>query len=259
MNNIIPNLGGYICVRNNFALDYNVFEAALSLMPICKELILCDSDSTDGTREKMNAWAKLVPGIKVINYPWPDPKGDSDWWIKWLNFARRHLSTEMQITLDADEVLDDRLFTYNAIRNACENKQSITVDRLNFWKDAHSLIPDGHCCGKYVTRIGPAKYEMPSDECRMRGERPILDEALPHHDIKIYHLGFLRSTEAFYAKAKVVIPAFFTRYDVRLEMAEKEGKALWQSECEFADKLVEYDGYYPPLVRRWLLDHNYEL
>lgn len=250
-------LGGYVCVRNGIQLDY-CFELAIqSLIPVCDELVLCDSDSTDGTRERLEAYAARDKGIRVINYPWPNPKGESDWWIKWLNFARCNLTSEMQITLDADEVLDNSMRSYRLIREATRRGRSLRMDRLNFWRDSHSLIPDGHCCGKYVVRLGPAHYEMPSDEPRHPGERPILDEAENAFDIKIFHLGFLRKPEAFYAKAKVVIPAFFHRYDPRLEKAEKDGLPLWKSECDFADKLVPYVGHYPPGVKRWLTERGY--
>ena len=64
-------LSGYIPVRDGNSLDYCWREAAMSLLPIVDELILCDSDSTDGTRKDMDDWAAVNSKIRVVNYPWP--------------------------------------------------------------------------------------------------------------------------------------------------------------------------------------------
>jgi len=252
-------LSGYVCVRNGDSLDYCWELAVSSLLPVCDEVVICDSDSTDGTKQRAEYWAAYEPKIRVINYPWPDPKGDSNWWVTWLNFARRHLKHEMQICLDADEVLSDDENCHQAVSQGLDAGMSLTFDRLNFWRDPHSLIPDGYCCGKWVTRMGPSEYHMPSDEPHHAGELPIIDHAIRDSRLKIFHLGFLRKTEAFYAKAKVVLPAFFHRYDQRLEFAERDGKKVHESECEYNDKLVPYHGYYPEKVIRWLNERGYEV
>lgn len=249
-------LSGYICVRNALRLDYCVRLAARSLLPVVDELVICDSDSTDGTRELFDLWAAREPKLRVINYPWPNPVGDSLWWVNWLNFARERLSHEMQITLDADEVLDDSPACRAAVREAAEDGGCRWFDRLNFWRDGRSVIPEGHCCGKLVARMGPAKFWMPSDEPHHPGECEILDRAVLDGRLRIFHLGFLRRTDAFYAKAKVVLPAFFTRYDQRLEFAERDGKQLHESECDFTDFLVPYRGPWPSEVVEWMRERG---
>lgn len=249
-------IGAYLCCRNGITGDYCLELAKDSLLPVVDELILCDSDSTDGAREMMERWADKEKRIRVINYPWPDPKGDSLWWVKWLNFARQHLTTEMQLTIDADEVLSE---DGGRIIRQLGTATCATFDRLNFWRDPWSIIPDGQCCGKWVTRFGPAQYHMPSDEPHHPGELPILDNARRYPQVKIFHLGFLRRTDAFYRKARVVLPAFFNRYDDRLEKSEAEGKALWESECEFTHQLQPYRGPWPDGVRKWLWQRGWSV
>lgn len=244
------NISAYICVRNAISLDYCLELAKDSLLPVCDELVLCDSDSTDGTRELMERWMDKERKIRIINYPWPDPKGDSFWWVKWLNYARERLNFPMQLTLDADEVLDESC--HKRVRELADAGECASFDRLNFWRDPWSLIPDGHCCGKWVTRLGHTEYFMPSDEPRHPGECPILDRSRRYPELRIFHLGFLRRREAFYRKARVVLPAFFNRYDERLERAETAGKPLWESECDFTDKLVAYNGPWPNGIQKWL-------
>lgn len=260
----MKTLGGYVCVRNGVDLDYCFQEAVMSLLPVCDEVVVCDSDSTDGARdaienlmdyEKLKLLHYRSPKIRLINWPWTDPKARSHHaWVEWLNFARSYLTTDCQITLDADEVLDDNPLCHQVIRDALQTDNPCrTFDRLNFWRDPHSLIPDGHCCGKFVTRMGWTKYPMVSDEPHHPGESQLLDEAVRHPDLKIFHLGFLRPKDKFYAKARAVSRIWQgDSLDPRLVKGEQEGKELWETDCDYSDKLVPYNGPYPASVKAWL-------
>lgn len=254
----MKTLGSFICCRNGFKLDYSFELAAESLLKVCDQLILCDSDSTDGTREAMQRMADRDPRITVINWPWPDPKGKSHhWFIEWLNFARQHLTTDYCFYLDADEVLSDSPECHQAIREAIHHDKCLAVDRLNFWRDASSLIPDGECCGKWCIRFGPKQYECVSDEPHHAGERAIVDLAVKDARVKIFHLGFLRHQDAFYRKARVVLGAWFNRFDPRLELGESQGKPVWETECDFTDRLTRFEGYMPDGVQRWLAERGH--
>lgn len=251
-------IGSFICVRNGFELDYCWELAAESLLKVCDELVLCDSDSTDGTREAMDRMADSDPRVKVVNWTWPNPVRESHhWFLRWLRFAQSHLTTDWCFYLDADEVLDNSPTCHQALRDAAEKGDCIKVDRLNYWRDAKSIIPDGHCCGKWCVRGGPTKYPVVSDEPHHPGEEPVVDNATLAPRIVIHHLGFLRNRDAFYAKAKVVLNTWFGRYDPRLEVAEKEGKNVWESECEFTNLLVGSTVPIPVEVQRWMSDRGH--
>jgi len=254
----IKGLGGWVAVRNGDELDYSWREAVESLLLVCEQVVICDSDSTDGTKEAMQRMADKDSRVKLVNYPWPNPKGESHhWFLKWLEFCKSNLDTKHYIYLDADEVLSDLPECHQAIREAVEKGKCLAVNRLNFWRDAQSLIPEGHCCGKWCVRCAPTTYEVTSDEPNHKGEKRVVDEAVRESRVQIFHLGFLRRTDAFYKKANVVLSAWFNRYDQRLEMAEKEGKNLWESECKFTDLLVPFSGHMPDSVQRWLADRGH--
>lgn len=253
-------LSGYTMVRNGIRLDYPFQLTILSLLKVCDEVVVSDSESDDGTRDILEALAELYePRLRIVDYKWRNPKGQSSWFTDWINDTREQLQFPMQLELDCDEVLDDTPECYHSIRGAVEEMACRKFDRLNFWRDPKSLIPDGHCCGKYVTRLGPSALWMPSDEPRHPGECPILDKAIWHPSLRIFHLGFIRSRSAFFAKAKVVLEAFFNRYDTRLEEAEKAGKPLHESECDFTHLLQPYSGGYPAGVKEWLRERGYKV
>lgn len=252
--NIIKGLGGFTVVRNGVNLDYSFVEAINSLLNVCEEVVVCDSDSTDGTTEILERWAEKEPRLKLINLPWPNPKGVSHhFFVGWLNYARQHLTTPQSVYLDADEVLDDRPEAIQALQEAVAKDKCLRVDRLNFFRDPQHLIPDGECCGKWCVRVGPSHLESVSDQPVHKGEKEIVDRAVEDGRIKIFHLGFLREQKAFYRKARAVLDQWFGRYDPRLEEGEKKGVPMWETDCEWKDRLVPYtDNYYPESVKRWL-------
>lgn len=258
----MKSLGGFVCVRNGISLDYSFQQAIESLLPVCDEVIACDSDSEDGTTELLHQIASEDSRIKVINWPWTDPQARSHHaWIEWLNFARSHLTADCQITLDADEVLDDSPQCHLVIRDALlTDNPARFFHRLNFWRDPFSLIPTGHCLADHVARMGYADRKTHSDEPRVEDGEDwrLLDEGLHHPDLKIFHLGFLRPKSIFYAKSNAVARMWQGGgRDARLVEGEAKGLEVWQTDCAYADKLLPYSGYYPASVVKWLANRGH--
>lgn len=252
-----PGLSGYIAVRNAVSLDYPVDLAAESLVPICEEVVIGDMQSNDGTREMLHELARKHPNIRVVDLrDWTAERANPTWWTGALNECRSHIRGRMQITIDADEVLSDDEETHRIIREACEKTNAVAFNRLNFVKDATHTIPENECCGKFVVRLGPARLWMPSDEYHPRGEIHILDMAAIQPTSFVFHLGFLRRHAAFYAKARVVLGAFFGNYDQRLIDAEAEGVSP-MSKMPWYDRLTPYNGPYPASVRAWMTERGY--
>lgn len=256
MSAIIPGLGGYTCIRDNHRLGYCVELAIESLLKVCEEVVVADADSTDGTLQTLQRMADRDSRIKIVRFPWTNPKGVSHhYWVEWLNFARSHLTTKYQITLDGDEVLDSSEACHTAIRTACtDSNPARRVRRNNYWKSPEWVIPTGYCCADRVVRLGLAECPMPSDQPVHPGEYQIVDDAKDEGAILIHHLGFLRPKEQFYRKADAVLSIWFNRGDQRLEFGEKEGKQLWETEAgaEYNDKLVKHGDVLPDEVQKLL-------
>lgn len=248
-------LGGFIAIRNGFLLDYCWEIAAQSLLDCCDRIVICDSDSTDGTRQRIDEWAAKEPRITVTNFPWTDPKGDIWWWPNFLNAARQHLTTDWAIYLDADEIL--HADSYEEVRVAARDGKALKCHRFNFWRDERSLIPHGKCCGHEVIRVGPQRLWMPSDYPDPRAAE-IQAMAQPS-GVKIMHYGFLREKQAFFRKARTVLGIWANSYDERLERAEKfEG--VWSTMpgvTGWENDLVPFTGTHPKLILPWLEARGY--
>lgn len=251
-------LSGYTLTRNCIELDYCFEETISSLLGVCDEVVVCDAQSTDGTFERLYNLSLEEPKLRIVTYPWKDPVGEGPvWFTSWINFAREHLSHEMQLQLDADEVVHDR--SYEAIRNAVEKKEARWCERYNFWRDSTHLAPEGHVCGSSIVRLGPSDLFMPSDEPHPEGEPEIKKIAVHGAPIEIFHYGFIRKKDSFYKKSKVVQEAFFGSCDERLLRAERNDTPF-EDEFLFDGKVLkEFSGEHPEVAHKWLLDRNYKL
>lgn len=253
-------LGGNVCVRNGIELDFCFREAIQSLLPVCDEVVVCDGESTDGTQELIRDWITHEPKIKICVYKWPNPKGDPDFWVKWLNYAREHVRSTYTIQLDADEVLSEN--SYGIIQQYKQRpaKPSFALwcRRYNFWSDHKHLIPHGVCCSHRVVRFAPQHIWMPSDGSHPRGAQ-LIRLAKPS-SVEIFHYGFIRKREAFFKKERALHNMFFASYDPRLEEAEKyEGNwATMPGLCDWENKLVPYIGGHPRVMAKWLKERGYE-
>ncbi len=255
-------LGGNVCIRNGNSLDYCWKEAVQSLLPVCEFVVVCDGESNDGTQDEIRTWAKSEPKIQLCVYPWPEPQGDIDFWVKWLNYAREHIKADFQFQLDADEVLTERSYpAINEFKQKFDGKRfSLWCNRYNFWRDTEHLVPHGVCCGHKVVRFAPQDVWLPSD-----GPHPMGAEAIRmamDSPIEIFHYGFLREPEAFFRKAKALQSYFFGSYDSRLTAAEERVEILkaegtpgnWMDHCdmEWLDRLIPYFGHHPQIMQSWL-------
>jgi hypothetical protein len=251
-------LSGFTVAKNCLSLDYCIIECIESLLPVCDEVVVGEMGSDDGTREMLDAWAVNEPKLRVVPIKdWTLQRGDQGWFTSALNETRAQLRYSMMLELDSDEILGDDPSTLDLIRQAVAKTDAFAFDRLNFARDPFSLIPEGECCGKHVVRIGPSHLWMPSDEPHPRGELHLLDMAHIQPAAKIFHLGFLRHPKAFFAKARVVLGAFFDNYDPRLVKAEEDSQNP-MSGMGWYSRLTPYEGYHPEAVKKWCIKHGYE-
>lgn len=252
-------LVGLVLVRNCFELDYCFVECIQSLLPVCDQICICDGESTDGTQEAVRKWLEREPKLSLCVYPWPNPKGDPDFYVKWIQYGRDHCQGDYVFHLDADEVLAPwshaRVRAYKGM--ATEPGFSVVCNRLNFWRDTSHLIPHGVCCGHEVIRMAPQGMFLPSDGYHVLGE-PVTKIA-KKSDIDIMHYGFLRQPEAFFKKAKALQGFFFNDYDPRLAQAETF-KGVWSTMpgiTGWENELLDYKGAHPSVIAPWLKKRGY--
>ena len=255
-------LGGIVCIRNGDELDYCWREAVRSLLPVCHTVTVCDGESSDGTQEAIREWMKTEPKIVLCVYPWPEPKGDSDFWVKWLQYARIHTPTDYCIQLDGDEVMHENsipLVKQFLTIAAEKGPMSAWCHRYNFWRNPSHLIPHGVCLAHEVVRILPQNIFLPSDGQHPEGAAAT--NMAVHSLIEIYHYGFLRKRDAFFRKAKALQGMFFNDYDPRLDAADKAG-GDWMEHpgvTGWENDLLKFSGSHPEVIKTWLQERRYSV
>lgn len=252
-------LAGTVFVRNGNSLDYCWQLAVKSLLPVCDQVIICDSDSTDGTREEMAEWFKREPKLVLCNRPWDDPNGMGDFVPVFTNYARSHTHCLWSIALDADEVLHED--SYREVRESADARKTLICQRINFWKDAQHTIPRGKCISHEVVRVGDKGDWMPSDFPSPESE-PMRNKAVASN-VKIMHYGFLRKREAFFVKNRSVSRIILGTTDKRIDAAEAAtaNGGSWMDEPvnDWNDKLEEFHGTHPEIAKPWLRDRGWSL
>lgn len=255
-------LGGNVCIRNGLSLDYTIKETIESLLPVCERVYVADGQSDDGTEEMLREWADREPKISVLQYPWPKPRASIEFWVTWINWNRQRIAEPFQIQLDGDEILHENSYPIleEFKKNTPANKRvSLRCARYNFWRDAKTLIPPGHCLGHRVVRVAPTKVWLPSDGEHVLGQDAIA--MAQESDMEIMHYGFLRNREAYFEKSKKLHGYFFDTYDDRLVEAEKK-EGNWMAQIEnvpWTSQLQGFPGSHPALAVPWLKARNYDV
>lgn len=258
----MSTLGASVVIRNGNELDFCWRECINSLLPVCDTVCVCDGESTDGTQEEVRDWMTREPKLSLCVYPWPNPKGNPDFFVEWINYARQHVAADWHLQMDADEILSER--SYLELRQFIQGpRRSALVTRYNFWQDHRHLIPDGVCLGKRVTRIAPQPVILVSDGYHPWGAEASA-MAVPT-GIEIFHYGFLRKPEAFFRKERLLQGYFFNTYDPRLEHAERHPESCpdgnWMKVPgmgEWSNRLDDYSGPHPSVAHAWLHERGYE-
>lgn len=248
-------ISGYTVIHRAVAGDYCVEECIASMMPLCDEVVIGYRTSDDGTGLLLADIANRYPKVRIVETPWVQPVNKPRWLVSWLNETRLKLRGNFQLTLDADEVLDDGEYTHRIIRDAAKRRVPLWFHRINYIHNTRTVIAAGETCGVNVVRCGPQNLFMPSDEPYPQKNmepsiRKIAEE--PNPLPIIHHFGFLRTNQGMFEKSKVGLKAFFGSYDERLAEAEKHPGEHWTKFCKHTRPFTKYNGPIPAVARKWL-------
>jgi glycosyltransferase involved in cell wall biosynthesis len=106
-----PLLSGFSFIRNGVSLDYPFVEAYRSILPLVDELVVAVGDSTDGTREALEALnASLpIPKLRLVDTVWDDSlRSGGRILAQQTDVALSHVRSPWAFYIQADEVLHER-------------------------------------------------------------------------------------------------------------------------------------------------------
>jgi hypothetical protein len=257
-------ISGNVTVRNGIELDYPFVQCIESLLPVCEMVQVCDSDSTDGTRDVLDSMARKNHKIRILNYPWKNPSGDIDVCLDWMNFSRETLPPGYHLHLEADEILGSESYPHllraSTIPCDCTDGKVIGFTRLNFWLDANHVLKPGHILSPLVIRFAPKWYFLGGDAPHRKATQtePNADWSFAQKCF-IYHYGFLRKQESYLKKQGIFMQAFFgnarqdERFSASLENSVSNG-TNWMEDYPVPHK--PFTGEHPASMVGWLKERH---
>lgn len=98
-------VSGFTYVRNGLQYDYPFLEAIRSILPICDEMVVVVGDSTDGTREAVEALND--PRIKIVDTVWDNKDLKGRRYAVQSNTGLDHVTGDWAFHIQADEVVHE--------------------------------------------------------------------------------------------------------------------------------------------------------
>ena len=135
-------ISGFTYVRNGFTFGYPFLESMKSILPLVDELVVAVGNSTDGTREAVEA---LHPDkIKIIDTVWDDNlREGGKIFAQQANIALDNCKGKWAFHIQADELIHEN--DYETIKKAIavadknEEIEGILFDFLNFYGGFHHI------------------------------------------------------------------------------------------------------------------------
>ncbi|MDO6435339.1 glycosyltransferase family 2 protein [Flavitalea sp. BT771] len=99
-------VSAYSYVRNGFQYDYPFIQAITSVLPLCHEFIMVVGDSTDGTREAIEALGDSR--IRIVDTIWDEQlRTAGRIFAQQANIGLDHVTGDWAFHIQADEVLHE--------------------------------------------------------------------------------------------------------------------------------------------------------
>lgn len=241
-------------MRDGDSKDYCWRAAVQSLLEVCDTVTICDGGSTDGTMEAALDWSRRESRVRVIHFPWPNPKGEPHFWVSWLNWCRELIHNFWHIQLDADEVLYESSIPWILEFTKEKRLASAWCERINFFGDLHHTIPRDKVCGWRVARLASQSLWMPTDYPHPDGEE--LCRIAVESPVKIAHYGFVRRLDALFAKSKDYQGWTMGSYDSRLVEVEAKGSGYKGIEASSGWTADLWQGSQPKAALPWLKERG---
>ena len=186
----MEGLTGVTFAYNAISQDYCLTECVESLKEFCKEVIVLDAGSIDGTNELIKSFQdKKTRVILCSHEEWLAQTGKEKL-SYFTNKAIDQANTDWIYYQQADEITHEKSYPY--IRKAIEyGSEGYLITRINLWNTPYEElnVPLGRMpCSPEVIRLTKRQYRAYDDAenigCLASGQFL--------KDIRMYHMGFVR-------------------------------------------------------------------
>lgn len=245
-------VSAFTYIRNGFSYQYPFVESIKSVLPIVDEIIVVVGDSTDGTREAVEAIGSSK--IRIIDSVWDMNlrKGGKIFAIQ-TNIGLLEAKGDWLLHIQADEVLHEseaeQILKYMQIADKYSDIDGLLFPYYHFWGDYNHIRPTREVHHHEIRAFKPNRNvysyrdsqgfrKYTSYESYKNGEKGqklrVLDCG-----VRIYHYSYCRNPKLMQQKSK-----FFTRFwhtDADIESSFKTSMFDYND----VDLLADFNGQHP--------------
>jgi len=246
-------ISAYTYVRNGLAMGYPFIQSILSVIDIVDDFVVVLGDSTDGSREAIDALKS--PKIRVLDTVWDmQLKTGGKLFAQQSNLGLAEMKGDWVIHIQADEVFHEndttKLLDYIKRYDSNPRVEGLLFPFLNFRGD-YNHIHTGRKAHRFEIRAfrnnplirayrdsqGFRKFS--SEEAYRQNEKGNKLRVVKI-DVPVFHYNFVRSPKQM--KEKTI---FFQKFFHEGEELEKKIKSLQEFDYNQVDKLEKFDGDHP--------------
>lgn len=257
-------ISGFSYVRNGFDYDVPFLESIQSILPICDEFVVAVGDSTDGTREAIEALGS--PKIKIVDTVWDmTMRREGKVFAQQSNTALDNITGDWAFHIQADEVIHESDLE-KVVRAIRENENNSAIDGflfpfIHFWGD-YNHIRTSRRVHSHEIRV------FRNDKCirayrdsqgfRIYSDREAYESGLDKGtklrvkllDVPVYHYNGVRSPQKLAEKVKT-----FSSYylDGKTHEVEQPDAILQR-----VDRVEPFRGTHPEVMKNKVASQDWK-
>lgn len=260
-------ISGFSYIRNGFSYQYPFLEAIQSILPLCHEFVVAVGDSTDGTREAIEALGDAR--IRIVDTVWDEAmRQNGKIFALQANTALRECTGDWLFHIQADEIIHER--DLPTIRQAIldvdadPRVEGLLFDFLNFYgsydylnntrkqhKKEIRVFRNGLNAYAYRDSQGFRRYQ--SYETYLAGEKGA-KLRVRYVPVPVHHYSYVRPPEAMYKKWAY----FSTFYGAKPDETSEPTAAPKQLNYYNIFRVKRFEGTHPAVMRDWIANGNYD-
>lgn len=260
-------VSGFSYIRNGFTYQYPFLESIQSILPVCDEFVMAVGNSTDGTREAIEALGN--PKIRIIDTVWDEQlRTGGTIFAQQANLALDGCTGDWLFHIQADEIIHERdLPTIEAaIRDSDADKRTegLLFDFLNFYGSYNYLngtryqhrkeiriVRSGLHVRSYRDSQGFRKYPPASaQQPGFKGDKL----RVRHTGVPVYHYSYVRPPREMSQKSR-----YFSSFYLDDAQLEKHFEGHQDEANYYAiERVVPFTGTHPAVMADWVKNGNYD-
>lgn len=260
-------ISGFSYIRNGFTYQYPFLESIQSILPVCDEFVIAVGNSTDGTREAIEALND--PKIRIVDTVWDEQmRTGGTIFAQQANIALDACTGDWLFHIQADEIIHENdlptIRTAIEKADADERVEGLLFDFLNFY-GSYNYLNGSRYQHKKEIRIVRAGLDVRSyrDSQGFRKFPPELTQQSGFKGEKlrvraigvpVYHYSYVRPPKEMSQKSRYFSSFYLDDAQLEKHFAGHQDEANYYA----IERVLPFTGTHPAVMADWIATGNYD-